>query len=121
MRRLGPTQLEALALDAIEEAAAASHVAPVERTRSLALALAWLLHCSRPDQYLPRWPFESFWAGLGCEREHDRWSGVNAAVNAIYGALGVRRDLDRISCHEARVSRRIARTIAPRATQKANV
>lgn len=121
MRRLGSAQLEALALDAVEEAAAASHVAPVERTRGLALALAWLLHCSRPDQDLPRWPFESFWEALGCEREHDRWSGVNAAVNAIYGALKVRRDLDRISRHEAHANYQRSRTDAPRATQRANV
>jgi len=92
-----------LALDAIEEAAAASHVAPVERTRGLALALAWLLHCSRPYRELPRWPFESFREGLTSERENDRWLAVNAAVNAIYGALEVRRDLERLSHFEAKV------------------
>ena len=92
-------------MDAVEDAAAASHVAPVERTRGLALALAWLLHCSRPDQDLPRWPFESFWEALGCEREHDRWSGVNAAVNAIYLHLGEPRDAERVSAFEGRVKR----------------
>lgn len=103
MRRLGLEELQALALDAIEEAAAASHVAPVERTKGLALALAWLLHCSRPDRELPRWPFESFWEGLTSAKEHDRWSAVNAAANAIYGALELRRDLARISRFEAGV------------------
>jgi hypothetical protein len=104
MRRLGPEQLQALALDAIEEAAAASHVAPVERTKGLALALAWLLHCSRPDRELPRWPFKSFCEGLTNAKEHDRWSAVNAAANAIYGTLELRRDPARISHFEAGVA-----------------
>jgi len=104
MRRLGAEQLQALALDAVEEAAAASHIGPVQRTRALALALAWLLHCGRPERDLPRWPFESFWEILTSGREHDRWSSVNAALHAIHGALGVKRDLKRLSRFEAGVS-----------------
>ena len=92
MKRLGPEQLRKLALEAIEEAAAASHLGHVPRTRGLALALAWLLHYGKEGEMLPRWPFESFWNDLTCEKEHDRWSGVNAAANAIYLALGERRD-----------------------------
>jgi hypothetical protein len=87
-------------LDAIEEAAAASHIGPVQRMKSLALALAWLLHYGRPDRQLPRWPFESFWEGLTSAKEHDRWSAVNAATNAIYAALEVRRDIARTSHFE---------------------
>jgi hypothetical protein len=45
--RLGPNHLRRLALEAIEEAAAASHLGPVPRTRGLALALAWLLQYGR--------------------------------------------------------------------------
>lgn len=118
MRRLGPEQLQALALDAIEEAAASSHVAPVERTKGLALALAWLLHCSRPDRELPRWPFESFWESLTSAKEHDRWSAVNAAANAIYAALELRRDLARISHFEAGVGEKRRAAAAGRSTRK---
>jgi hypothetical protein len=92
MRRVGPEQLRQLALETIEEAAAASHLGPVPRSRGLALALAWLLHYGKEGETLPRWPFESFWEGLTCEREHDRWSAVNASVNAIYLQLGTSRD-----------------------------
>jgi hypothetical protein len=97
MRRLSPDQLTKLALDAIEVAAAASHLGPVPRTRGLALALASLLHYGKEGETLPRWPFEAFWRELATERLHDRWSGVNAAVNAIYLALGRERDRERQS------------------------
>lgn len=100
MRRISPDHLRRLALDAVEEAAAASHLGPVPRTRALALALAWLLHFGKESEELPRWPFESFWEGLSCEREHDRWSAVNAAANAIYLHLGVTRDRERQSAFE---------------------
>lgn len=109
MRRIGPDHLRKLALEAIEEAAAASHLGPVPRTRGLALALAWLLHFGKEGEDLPRWPFESFWEGLTCEREHDRWSAVNAAANGIYRALEIPRDRERSSKFErAARSRSIA-------------
>lgn len=101
MSRLDRTQLRKLALEAIEEAAAASHLGPVPRTRALALALAWLRHAAT-DDVLPLWPFKSFWEALSTERTHDRWSAVNAAVNAIYLALGERRYLESISHFEGR-------------------
>jgi hypothetical protein len=65
------------------------------------LALAWLLHYGKEGETLPRWPFESFWEALASEREHDRWSAVNAATNAIYLHLGVPRDRARQSHFEA--------------------
>jgi hypothetical protein len=100
MRRVGPEQLRKLALEAIEEAAAASHLGPVPRTRGLALALAWLLHYGKEGETLPRSPFESFWEGLSNKQEQDRWSAVNAAVNAVYLALGVERCRERQSAFE---------------------
>ncbi len=105
MRRIDEEHLRRLALDTLEEAAAASHNGPVHRTRGLALALAWLRHrgCS---EVLPIWPFKSFWDGLSAEKEHDRWSSVNAAANAIYLALGERRDLERTSHFEGKLRRR---------------
>jgi hypothetical protein len=100
--RLTPDQLTQLALDAVEEAAAASHAGPVPRTRALAVSLAWLLHFSKAGDPPPRWPFASFWEGLSSEREHNRWSAVNAAVNAIYLNLGLARSSER----QSRVERR---------------
>lgn len=94
-----------LALKAIEEAAAASHLSPVPRTRGLALALAWLLHYGKEGETLPRWPFEALWRELVTERLHDRWSGVNAAVNAIYLHLGERRRPERVSDFEEQARR----------------
>jgi hypothetical protein len=99
MERIGSERLSKLALEAIEEAAAASHLGPVPRTRALALALAWLRHWGS-DDVLPLWPFKSFWDGLAAEREHDRWSAVNAATNAIYAALGRQQSLEQTSAFE---------------------
>jgi hypothetical protein len=106
MARIGPDQLRKLALEAIEDAAAASHIGPVPRTRGLALALAWLLHYGKEGEALPRWPFESFWEGLSNERPHDRWSALNAATNAIYLALGAERDRELQSTFEQLASTR---------------
>jgi len=92
-----PDRLTMLALEAIEEATAAAHVGPVAQSRGLALALAWLLQLGDHGKPLPRWPFESFWRGLACERDHDRWGGLNASANAIYRVLGIRRDLEQTS------------------------
>lgn len=101
MDRVDDHALRALALQAIEEAAAASHLGPVAKSRGLALALAWLRHRGG-DDVPPAWPFRSFWENLTSAREHDRWSAVNAAVNAIYLALGEKRDLSRMSSFERR-------------------
>lgn len=86
MRRVDDNHLRALALEAIEEAAASSHMGPVRQSRAIALALAWLRHRGG-DDVLPLWPFREFWKGLASERQHDRWSAVNAAANAIYLVL----------------------------------
>lgn len=101
VRRIDTNYLRTLALETIEEAAAASHLGPVPRTRGLALALAWLRHAAT-DDVLPLWPFKSFWEALNTRRTHDRWSAVNAAANAIYLAVGVERPLAAISAFECR-------------------
>jgi hypothetical protein len=102
MRRIDEDHLRKLALEAIEEAAAASHLGPVPRTRGLALALAWLRHRGA-DTVLPLWPFKSFWESLENQRRHDRWSAVNAAVNAIYLALDAKRDPQIVSLFESQL------------------
>lgn len=58
---------------------------------------------------LPRWPFESFWLGLDCERDHDRWGGLNAAANAIYRVLGISREVERTSKFEGEARARARR------------
>jgi hypothetical protein len=66
------------------------------------LALAWLLSYGKEGETLRRWPFEAFWRELATQRQHDRWSAVNAAANAIYLAVGERRRAERISAFDQR-------------------
>lgn len=61
------------------------------------MELACLLHHGKEFEALPIWPFEAFWRELATQRLHDSWSGVNAAVNAIYLQLGECRDAKRVS------------------------
>lgn len=95
------TSYESASSRGVEEAASASHLGPVPRTRGLALALAWLLHYGKEGESLPRRPFEAFWRELATERLHDRWSGVNA----IYLHLDEARDPERVSAFEGRTRR----------------
>ncbi len=89
-----------------EEAAASSHLGTVPSSRGLALALAWLLHYGKESKSPARWPFEAFWRELAIAQTHDRWSGVNAAVNAIYLQLGGTRDAEPASAFEGLMKRR---------------
>jgi hypothetical protein len=65
---------------------------PAASKSRLALALALVAYFGKEGQAHPRCPVESFREGIRNEREHDRWSAVNAAANAICLALGARRD-----------------------------
>jgi len=93
MRRVGTERIKELALEAVDEAAAEALRSPIRRTKALALALAWLLHCSRPSSPPERWPFTDFWDALIVERDHDRQAAVTAAANAIFLALNERRTM----------------------------
>lgn len=95
-------RLLGLALDALEEVAAAAHVAPVKRTWALRLVLAFLASHARHGSPAPRWPFDRFWQALAHQRPQDRWANVNAALNAIYLAVGEKRDLQRVTLFEQR-------------------
>lgn len=95
-------RLLTLALDALEEAAAAAHDAPVKRTWALRLVLAFLACRSRHGSPVPRSPFDHFWRSLVEQRQQDRWANVNAALNAIYLAVGEKRDVQRVSLFERR-------------------
>ena len=93
-------RLVRLALDALEEAAAAAHLAPVRRTWGLRLALAYLGSRERQGSPAPRWPFDQFWRCLTDERRQERWANLNAALNAIYLGVGEKRDWQRVSLFE---------------------
>lgn len=99
------SRLIGLALDALEEAAASAHHGPVKRTWALRLVLAYLASRARHGKPPPRWPFDGFWQALAHHREQDRWGNVNAALNAIYVAVGRRRDVQRVSLFEQRARR----------------
>jgi hypothetical protein len=102
MQPLTEQRLVTIALDALEEAAAAAHDAPVKRTWALRLVLAFLASRTRHRKPTPRWPFDHFWQALAHHRQQDRWANVNAALNAIYVAVGRRRDVQRVSIFEQR-------------------
>ena len=102
MPPLSEERLIAFALDALEEAAAAAHDGPVRRTWALRLVLAFLASRHRHSKPSARWPFDHYWQALAHHREQDRWANVNAALNAIYVAVGRRRDVQRTSLFERR-------------------
>jgi hypothetical protein len=100
--RLSEERLVAFALDALEEAVASAHVAPVHRTWALRLALAYLASRERHGASATRWPFDNFWRSLAHQRPQDRWANLNASLNAIYLAMGRKRDSQRVSLFEQR-------------------
>jgi len=102
MPPLSEERLLTIALDALEEVAASAHDGPVKRTWALRLVLAFLASQSRHGRPPPRWPFDHFWQNVVHHREQDRWANVNAALNAIYVAVGRRRDVQRTSLFERR-------------------
>lgn len=91
--RGAPTEsrLVAFALHALEEATARSHRGEVRRTWGLRLALAYLASRERSEP-TARWAFAQFWRGLGHPRPRERWALLNSALNAIYLAIGEKRD-----------------------------
>ena len=78
----------------MEEAAARAHDEPIEPTRALKFALAYLANRSRD-----RWPFDELYRELTTKtlenteaQRFGRWQGINSALNGIYLQLGVERD-----------------------------
>ena len=94
--RLTDERLTAMALSALEDVAANCHAQRVPRTRSLAVVLAYL--ASRAQGR--REPYDLFWRGLGTPRDRERWAYVNSALNGIYRAAGIKRDLRVVSRYE---------------------
>lgn len=96
--RFSEQRLVDMALGALEEVAATCHHRPARRSAALRLVLAYLASRGRSD----RRPYRSFWQSVAHPRPQDRWAGANAALNAIYLAVGRKRDIDVVSLYEER-------------------
>ena len=97
MTRPTTEQLTSMALAVLEEVAALSRHHHPAQTRGIALALAFLAHVSMaPD----RWFFDEFWRAIRCDCRVTRPARINAALSAIYDAVGLRRDLKAISAFQ---------------------
>ena len=87
--RLNDDRLTGMALAALEEVAARCRHAPQQRTRSLALVLAYL--ATRQHDQAGREPFDVYWRSIATPYGITRCATVNSAINAIYLAVGWRR------------------------------
>ena len=83
----GAVQLRDKTLAAVEEAAAEAMSGPVQRSKALAFALAYLWAYGSGS----REPFDRFWKDIAHEYEIGRRQSVNASLNGIYRALGLDR------------------------------
>jgi len=102
MPPVSESRLVTIALDALEEAFAAAREQPVRRTWALRLVLAFLASRTRHGSPPDRWPFDNYWRALAHERPQDRTAILNASLNAIYLAVGEKRDVTRVSLFEQR-------------------
>jgi hypothetical protein len=108
MPSLSERRLVTIALDALEEAFAAARERPVKRTWALRPVLAFLASRTRHGSSPERWPFDNYWRALAHERPQDRAAILNAALNAIYLAVGEKRDVTRASLFEQRARETVA-------------
>ena len=90
-------RLKGMALEALEEAAARARSAPIERSRALAFALAYLAHESGAAD---RWFFDQYWRALIERPDKERSAYLTAALNGIYTAAGTRRETNVVSRFE---------------------
>ena len=95
-------KLDAMALNALEEAAAGAHDTAIRRTWALRLALAYLASRASERPGFARWPFDSFWGALASRDAIGRSQSLNASLNGIYIAIGVQRDHRRVREFEER-------------------
>jgi hypothetical protein len=79
-----PHQLRDRALAALEEAAARAAVRPLERSKALAFALAYLWAHAGGS----RAPFVQLWRAFGIENDIARSQNITAALNAVRRAVG---------------------------------
>ncbi len=81
--RFAPDELRDKALAAVEEAAEQAHSGPIERSKALAFALAYLWAYAGGD----RAPFVWLWQSLATVDDIGRRQNVNAALNGVRRAL----------------------------------
>ena len=86
-----------MALAVLEEAAARCRHCIQPQTRGIAVALAYLAYASRSDD---RHFFDRFWRALRNECRVMRSAEAFASLNAIYDALGRRRETETMSAFE---------------------
>lgn len=84
------SKLTNMALAALEEIAALSRFGPIERSRPLAVVLAYL--ASRATA-ADRRVYDNFWRSITHPRPHDRSAIVQAAMEGIYKNAGIKRSL----------------------------
>ena len=89
-----------MALSALEEVAARCRHAPQRKTRPLALVLAYLASRKLPQS--ERYAFDQFWRSVATHYGVTRNAMVNAAINGIYLAIGVRRQSTTVFEDEAK-------------------
>jgi hypothetical protein len=77
-------QLRDKALEAVEEAAGLARDGPIERSKALAFALAYLWAYGGGD----RAPFVHFWRSMAIENGIARRQNVGAALNAVRLRVG---------------------------------
>ena len=97
MGRPTTDQLTTMALAALEQVAAQCRHGPQPQTRPIAVVLAYLAHVSRANE---RWPFDQIWRDMKADCRVMRTAQVSAALNAIYEALGRRREIEVMSAFE---------------------
>jgi hypothetical protein len=81
--RFAPDQLRDKALAAVEEAAERARSGPIERTKALGFALAYLWAYAGGE----RAPFIWLWRALALSNDIARSQNVSAALNGILRAL----------------------------------
>lgn len=120
MGRVDEQRLKGMALAALEEVAARCRHAPQPKTRAVALALAYLAwrstdpehrHVAKMDARAgtPGNPFALFWVAMAHARPNDRGALIEAALNGIYLAVGIRRDVQKIGTFEREAARLASR------------
>jgi len=107
--RPNDSKLTNMALAALEELAALSRFGPIERSRPLAVLLAYL--ASRSDG--GRIVYDNFWRSLGIEKPYDRSAGIQSSLEGIYRNAGRKRSLTIVSHFERRATEMMGRNPPP--------
>jgi len=97
MGRPTTEQLTTMALSALEEAAARCRHKVQPQSRGIGVALGFLAYVSRSTD---RHFFDRFWRALPTECQKQRSAEASAALNAIYEAVGRRREIEVMSAFE---------------------